>query len=112
MAELELESFSAECLAENLMAEADSEDRNAAVHEFFDFTNNVGKGGWIAGTVRKEDAGGFVFHCLRGGRTSGNDLHFEPTLGQPGENVVFHPEVIGTDGNIRGASGKPNVPRI
>src|SRR5690606_28125624 len=103
MAKFEFERFAAECLPQNLMAEANSENRCAAVHQFLYFFDDVGEGGWVARAVGEKNSGGFVFQNFgcRGGRR--NDMNFETTLAEAPEDVVFHPEVVSDDGNVGGA---------
>ena len=73
MPELQFESLSAERLPQNLVAEANPEDRNTRFDEVMDRLNRVAESGGIAWTIGKEDAGGLVLERFRrrSGRTAG-----------------------------------------
>ena len=102
MAEFQFERFSAERLPENLVAEANAENRNARRDKIADGLHGVTERGGIAGAVGEEDAGGFVLERGGGGRGRGHDLHAEAALAEAAEDVVFHPEIVGDNRDVRG----------
>ena len=75
MAELQLESFSAEGEATQLVAEANAEDRNLA-DELSNVFHGVADGLGIAGTVRKKDSVGLHLQNVFGGGLRGDDVDF------------------------------------
>src|SRR5688572_23972570 len=93
MTELKFESLSAEGLAEDLVSEANAENRNAAIDQLFSRFHRVTEGRRISRTVRKKDSGWFVFERLTGGCGGWDDLNFEPLLTQTAQDVVFHSEI-------------------
>jgi hypothetical protein len=113
MAEFEFEGFAAERLAQNLVAEADAEDGHAGFDEVADGLDRVAEGGRVAGAVGKKNARGFILQGVRGGSGGGDDLGFETVLPETAEDVVFHPEIEGDNGDIGGREGIADVgPRL
>ena len=53
-----------------------------------------------------------MFQCLGGRRARRHDLHPEPALAQPAEDVVFQPEIIGDNRDVRRSKGIANVARV
>src|SRR6185369_9511149 len=68
MAEFQLEGLAAKCLAENLVSQTNPKYGNTAVHERFNFADDVIQRRRVAGAVRKEDSRRLEFQgILRGG---------------------------------------------
>ena len=65
MAELQFEGFPAERLAENLVAQANPKNRDAAVHERFHFAHNVIERRRVTGAVGEKNARRLVLRARR-----------------------------------------------
>ena len=96
VSELQLESFSADGVAEHLVPEADAENRRAA-HELADVVMHIRERGRIAGAVGKEDAVGLQREHVLGGKIRRHHAHAEAFLPQPAEDVRLHSEIIRDD---------------
>src|SRR5262245_40788949 len=101
MTELELESFPAKRLTEDLMAETNSKNRHAAFDQITHRVHSVAKRRRVAGAVREKNSSGLMLQRLGCRRSGGHNLHAEPVLPQPAQDVVFHPEIVGHNGNVR-----------
>ena len=101
VAEGEFEGFSAEGVAEDLVAEADGEDGFTA-EELADLVVDVVEGGWVAGAVGEEDAVGVEGEDVCGGGAGVDDLHGEAFLAETAEDIEFDAEVEGDDFVLRG----------
>ena len=96
MAELQLEGLRAQRQAEQLMAQADAEDRLLA-DQVADGVDGVVQGGRVAGAVGQEDAVGVVRQHLLGRRRAGHDRHLAADLHQAAQDVPLHAEIEGDD---------------
>jgi len=96
VAEGEFKGFSAEGVAEDLVAEADGEDGFTA-EELADLVVDVVEGGWVAGAVGEEDAVGVEGEDIGGGGAGVDDLDGEAFLAETAEDVEFDAEVEGDD---------------
>ena len=96
VAELELESGSAEGVRQHLVAEADAEDW-VVRDEAGDGLVDVGQGGGIAGAVGEEHAVGVVGLDLLGGGGGGENLHVEAVVDKLAEDAVLRAEIKGGD---------------
>jgi len=94
MAELEFVGFATEGEAAKLVAEADSEDGDAAEHVLDGFDGVVDWLG-IAGAVGEEDAVGLETQHITGGGLSRNHRHAATFAGEHAQDVVFDAEVVG-----------------
>ena len=112
MAKLEFERLTPQRLAQNLVPEANSEDRDTRLDEVMHRLDGVAERRGVARAVGKKHPCGPVFQSLRGGGGGGNHLHAETLLPQPAQDVVFHPEIIGDDGNIGGRQGIADIPGV
>ena len=92
MAELQFEGFSAERLAENLVAEANAENRKPLLTRSLTALHGVAERGGIARAVGKKNAGGFVLQRFRGWSGRRDDLHFEPCCRNRRRMLYFIPK--------------------
>ena len=106
MAKFELEGFSAEGLAQNLVPQAYPKNRDAVADQVAHGLDGVAEGRRVARSVGKKNAGRLERQRLRGGGGGRNDLHPETMLAQTAQDVVFHPEVEGDNGNVRRRQGQ------
>ncbi len=109
VSELEFEGLSAEGLPEKLVSQADPEHRYTRINQATDLAHDGSKGGGIARSVGKEDAGGFAGEDIRGGRVGGNNADAEAVLSQATQDVVFDPEIVGDNGDVGGRKGQSEV---
>src|SRR5438105_11665664 len=89
--------FGAESEAKYLVAQADSEDRNAGPRQLLDRLRRVVDGGWITWTVREENAVGFEHQDVLGTRLRGNHGHSTIILREEPQNVSLYPVVVGSN---------------
>ena len=110
VAELELERLGAAGQAEQLVAQADAEDRLLAEHAA-DRVDRVVERLGIAGAVGEEDAVGLVRQHLLGRRRAGHDRHPAAHLDQVAGDVPLHAVVERDDVRIgrRGSAGSARV---
>ena len=112
MTELQFECFSTERLPENLMAETNPENRNAAIGPNPSRPAPRTQGGRITRAVRQKNTGGFIFQRFGRRCGCGHHLDFETLLTQAAQDVVFHSEVVGDDRNIGRRKRIADVARI
>ena len=96
MTELELEGLSPERVAENLVAQANAEDRLFA-DERPDGLVGVGNDGRIARAVREKNAVRVGRERLVRRRRGGENPHLKAVLAQPAQDVGLQAEVEGRD---------------
>src|SRR5215213_5553782 len=96
MAELELEGFAAEGVTEQLVPEADPENRLVR-HELAQLLMDVSERGRIAGAVAEEHTFRLLREHFRGARGAGYHVHGKAFLPQAAQDVALHPEIIGHD---------------
>ena len=100
MAELELEGLRSECLAENLMPQADAKDRHLAQERMHGF-DGVADGSRIAGAVREEDAVWLELENVVRRRIARHDGNPEAGLRKMAKDVPLHAVIDGDDVPIR-----------
>lgn len=89
----ELHSLAAHCQAEQLMAQADAEDREVAVRQVSDRVDRVPNGGGVTRPVRQENPIRFERTHLICSRRRGDDGNATTFLDEQSQDVAFHPEV-------------------
>ena len=110
MAELELERLRAAGQAEQLVAEADAEDRLLA-EQAADRADRVVERLGVAGAVREEDAVGLVREHFFGGGGAGQDRHAAAQVDQVARDVPLHAVVEGDDVGLR-VEGRALSPKL
>ena len=100
VAELELERLRAHRDPEDLVPEADAEDRNAP-DEVANDLDGVARSLRVAGSVREEDAVGPECQRLGGGEGGRNDGHARARIAQAAQDVLFGAVVVGDDVRLR-----------
>ena len=109
VAELELEGLAAEGLAQELVAQADAEDRDPASSAAVRIRRPQGsrsassQGAGVARAVGEEDAVGLVVEDRLGRHGAGDDRHPAADLDQVAEDVPLHAEVERHDVRATGA---------
>src|ERR1039458_6066326 len=101
MAKLQLESLPAEGLAKNLVAQTDPKNRHAGCHQVAHGLHRIPECRRVARAVGQENARWLIPRRVRGGGCCWHDLDPEPLLPEPAQDVVFHPEIVGDDGDVR-----------
>ena len=112
VSEFQFERPAAQGLPENLVPQTNAKDRDPGFDQATDGLDGVAERGRVAGSVGQENTGGFVFQRLGSRRGRGQYLHPETALAQPAENVVFHPEIISDDREVRRPQGITNGTRV
>src|SRR5260370_887850 len=97
MAVRELHGFAPKGEAEELVAEADAEDRHAAVGQVAQRRDRVAHGRRIAGAVREEHAVGRELPHPRAPGGGGDDGHATVVLHEQAQDVALHPVVVRHD---------------
>ena len=105
MSEFQLVGFAAEGEAEQLVAEADAEDRLLA-DQLADVAHLGLERLGVAGAVREEDAVGLERQHIFGGGERGDDGDAAAGLHEAAQDVVLDAEIVGDD-VVRGAGGRP-----
>ena len=97
VAELHLDGASTDSEAQQLVPQADAEERHLAIEEGAQRVDGVGAGFRITRTVGEEDAVGF--HGQHVGRRRGgrHDGHVAALVGQQAQDVALGAEVVGDD---------------
>jgi hypothetical protein len=96
MAELELEGLPSACKAEDLVAEADAEDRKL-VDQLARGLHGIRERLGVAGAVREEDALGLQGEAIRRRGVGGHDGDVAAQGGEHPQDVLLHAEVVGDD---------------
>ncbi|CAM5561573.1 hypothetical protein SBADM41S_01617 [Streptomyces badius] len=100
VAVLQLVGAEAERAAEDLVAEADAEERGGALQHAAHQGDRVVGGGRVAGAVGEEDAVGLDrVHLFQGGG-GGQDVHLDAALGHPVRGHALDAEVDRGDGEL------------
>ena len=100
VAELQLVGLAAEGEADQLVAEADAEDRDTT-HQAADVFLGVGAGLGVAGAVGEEDAVGLEGEHVFGVGFRGHDGDTAAAADQLAQDVVLDAEVVGDDVVLR-----------
>src|SRR6266700_3234315 len=96
MADFQFECRSVKSEPENLMAEANAEDR-FFTHQIAHCFVRVGKSGRIAGAVGKKNSVRLKREHLSGGCRCRNNGNAESSLAQQPQNVLFDPVIVSGD---------------
>src|SRR2546430_3053561 len=101
----QLHRFPSEGQTQQLVAQADAKNRNAAVGEVPDRGDGVADGGGVARAVRQEDTVGSEVPDRRGRRRRGDDRHATSLLDEEPQDVALHPVVERDDvmSRVRGS---------
>ena len=94
VAEFQFVGFAAEGEAENLVAEADAEDRRLA-DEAADVVDLGVQRLGVAGAVREEDAVGFEREDVFGGGERGHDRDVAAGVDEAAQDVLLDAEIVG-----------------
>ena len=96
VAERQLDRLAAECPAEQLVTEADAEDRHPRPEQVGDDAGGAGDLGRVAGTVGQEDPVGLEGECVGGGRRRRHDLD-HPQPAEVAQDRALDAVVVGHD---------------
>ena len=97
MPELQLEGLAPERQAQNLMAEADAEDRLVGLRQLARVFDGVADRGRVAGAVAEENAVHAARDDLFGRGRRRHHVHVAAVAGQAPQDVPLDPEVVGGD---------------
>ncbi len=104
VAEAQLVGAAAQRQTQDLVAEADAEQRllaQQAAHR----VDRVGHGGGVAGAVREKNAVGVEREHLGGGRAGRHHRHAAALVGHQAQDVALHAEIVGDNMQGMGARG-------
>src|SRR4051812_5426181 len=112
MAKFQLERLAPESLSQDLVAEANPENRDIRLHQLGDGFYRIIQGRRVSRSVGKKNPRWFMFEHLFGRRGGRNHPNPESLLPQPAQDIVFHAEVVSHDRNVGGRERLANLPWI